>query len=128
MPSVVMDFIETFIFVPLIAAVSAWLIAFLRQQTIKLQDKIKDEKVKRLIDIAENVITQSVTAVSQTYVSALKKDGQFNKDEQVKAFEMSREKIYKLLTNDTIQTIQENYGDIEEWITTKIEETVNKNK
>lgn len=124
----IVNLIETLVLAPLIIAISSFLIAFLKQQTAKLQEKIQDEKIKRLLGIAESVVSQSVLTVSQTYVDALKEDGSFGKDEQEKAFEMSRDKIYKLLTADTIQVIQENYGDVEEWITTKIEETINKSK
>ena len=124
----IVNLIETLVLAPLIIAISSFLIAFLKQQTAKLQEKIQDEKIKRLLGIAESVVSQSVLTVSQTYVDALKEDGSFGKDEQEKAFEMSRDKIYKLLTADTIQVVQENYGDVEEWITTKIEETINKSK
>lgn len=124
----IVNLIETLVLAPLIIAISSFLIAFLKQQTAKLQEKIQDEKIKRLLGIAESVVSQSVLTVSQTYVDALKEDGLFGKDEQEKAFEMSRDKIYKLLTADTIQAVQENYGDVEEWIKTKIEETINKSK
>ena len=79
-----------------------------------------------MLEIAENVVSQAVATVSQTYVDGLKKDGIFDTDAQKEAFEMSKDKIYMLLTTDTLQTIQDNYGNVEEWINTKIEETINK--
>lgn len=128
MSNEIMNLVETLVLAPLVVAISSFLIALLRQQTAKIEGKIKDEKAKRLLEIAEGVVTQAVTSVTQTYVDGLKADGEFTKEAQRAAFEQSKEKIYALLTNETMQTIQDNYGSMEEWIKTKIEETVNKNK
>jgi hypothetical protein len=128
MSNEIMNLVETLVLAPLVVAISSFLIALLRQQTAKIEGKIKDEKAKRLLEIAEGVVTQAVTSVTQTYVDGLKADGEFTKEAQRAAFEQSKEKIYALLTNETMQAIQDNYGSMEEWIKTKIEETVNKNK
>lgn len=128
MSNEVMNLIETLVLAPLIIAISSFLIALIRQQTSKIEEKIKDEKAKRMLEIAENVVSQAVATVSQTYVDRLKKDGIFDTEAQKEAFEMSKDKIYKLLTTDTLQAVQNNYGDVDEWIVTKIEETINKSK
>ena len=128
MSNEVMNLIETLVLAPLIIAISSFLIALIRQQTSKIEGKIKDEKTKRMLEIAETVVSQAVATVSQTYVDGLKKDGIFDTDAQKEAFEMSKDKIYKLLTTDTLQAVQNNYGDVDEWIVTKIEETINKSK
>lgn len=125
MSNEVMNLIETLVLAPLVIAISSFLIALIRQQTAKIEEKVKDDKVKRLLEIAENVVSQSVATVSQTYVDVLKKDGIFDKDAQQQAFEMSKDKIYTLLTTDTLQAVKDNYGNVEEWINTKIEETIN---
>lgn len=128
MSNEVMNLIETLVLAPMIIAISSFLIALIRQQTAKIQEKTKDEKIKMMLEIAENSVSQAVLTVSQTYVDGLKKDGLFNQEAQKEAFEMSKDKVYKLLTTDTIQAIQNNYGNVEEWIATKIEETIVKNK
>ena len=126
MSNEVMNLIETLVLAPLIIAISSFLIALIRQQTSKIEEKIKDEKAKRMLEIAENVVSQAVATVSQTYVDGLKKDGIFDTDAQKEAFEMSKDKIYMLLTTDTLQAVKDNYGNVEEWINTKIEETISK--
>lgn len=128
MSNEIINLIETLVLAPLIIAIFSFLIALIRQQTSKIEGKIKDEKAKRMLEIAENVVSQAVATVSQTYVDGLKKDGIFDTDAQKEAFEMSKDKIYKLLTTDTLQAVQNNYGDVDEWIVTKIEETINKSK
>lgn len=126
MSNEIMNLVETLVLAPLVIAISSFLIALIRQQTAKIEDKIKDDRVKRLIEIAEGVVSQAVTSVTQTYVDGLKKDGIFDTDAQKEAFEMSKDKIYMLLTTDTLQAVKDNYGNVEEWINTKIEETINK--
>lgn len=123
-----MNLIETCVLAPLIVTISSFLIALLRQQTMKLQAKIKDEKIKRLLEIAEGVVAQVVTSVSQTYVDGLKAEGTFDADAQKEALEKSKAAIYKLLSVEATQAIQDNYDDVEEWIETKIEETIRKGK
>lgn len=123
-----MNLIETLVLAPMIIAISSFLIALIRQQTAKIEEKIKDDKTKKMLEIAESAVSQAVATVSQTYVDGLKKDGIFDTDAQKEAFEMSKDKIYKLLTTDTLQAVQNNYGDVDEWIVTKIEETINKSK
>lgn len=128
MSNEIMNLIETLVLAPLCIAISSFLIALIRQQTVRIEAKIKDEKTKRLIEIAEGVVSQAVTSVTQTYVESLKAKGTFDKNAQMAAFKESKDKIYLMLTDETMKAVQDNYGDIEEWIKTKIEETVNKSK
>lgn len=124
----IMNIIETCVFTPLLIAISSFIIAFLHKQTIKLQERVKDEKVKDLIETANSIVEQSVTAVTQTYVDSLKADGVFDKDAQDIAFNKAKDSIYTLFTQDIINAIKDNYGSLDEWITTKIEESISKNK
>lgn len=123
-----MNLVETLVLAPLVIAISSFLIALIRQQTAKIEDKIKNDRAKRLIEIAEGVVSQAVISVAQTYVDGLKAENEFGEEAQRVAFEQSKNKIYMLLTDETMKAVQDNYGNIEEWIETKIEETVNKNK
>lgn len=124
----VMNIIETCVLTPLFIAVSSFIIAFLHKQTTKLQEKVKDEKVKNLIETANGIVEQAVTAVTQTYVDGLKADGVFDKDAQNIAFNKAKDSIYTLFTNDIVNAIKDNYGSIDEWVATKIEESISKNK
>lgn len=128
MSNEIMNLIETVVIVPIIIVVSSFVITLIRQQTIKLQEKVRDEKIKKLLEKAEDIVSQAVISVSQTYVDSLKKDGVFDKEAQQIAFDKSKQIVNSLFTVDTMQAIQDNYGSIEKWIETKIEETVNQNK
>ncbi len=128
MSNEVMNIIETCVLTPLLIAISSFIIAFLHKQTIELQEKIKDEKVKGLLNTANGIVEQAVTTVTQTYVDGLKSEGTFDKDAQNEAFNKAKDSINTLFTQDIVNAIQNNYGDFDEWITTKIEESISKNK
>ena len=124
----IMNVIETVVIIPLLVAISSYVIAFLRKQTAKLQEQIQNENAKRLLGIADSIISQAVASVTQTYVDGLKADGTFTKEAQHEAFEQSKRIILDLMTDEVTNTINENYGSVESWINTKIEESVNHSK
>lgn len=73
-------------------------------------------------------ITSCVIATTQTYVSSLKNQGKFNAEAQKKAFNMTYEAVMSLLTEEAIKYLNEAVGDLQLYITQKIEADVNLNK
>lgn len=124
----VMNIVETCVISPLLIALTSYIITFLHKQIVKLQAQIKDEKIKNLVSIAEGIVDQAVSTVTQTYVDGLKKEGVFDKDAQRAAFEKSKTYIYSLMTEETKKAIAENYGTLDTWVSTKIEEFIAKSK
>lgn len=124
----VMNIIETCVISPLLIAITYYVTAFLHKQTVKLQESVKNEKMKHLIGIAEGIVAQAVNTVSQTYVDGLKADGVFDAEAQKVAFDKSKAYVYTLMTEDTLNAIRENYGSLDTWVSTKIEENIANNK
>ena len=89
-----------------------------------LNSKIKDEKVRKLIIQATEIVTNAVKTVFQTYVDSLKKSGDFNKDSQLEALEKAKDIALSQLNEDIKEYITKNYGDINIWLTTQIEATI----
>ena len=75
-----------------------------------------------------DIISTSVTYASQTYVDALKKGGTFNAVEQQKAFNMAYGKAESMLTEGARTFITQTYGDLNAFLTAKIEAEVNAQK
>ncbi len=75
-----------------------------------------------------NTITDCVIATTQTYVDTLKKQGEFNAEAQKAAFTMTYESVVKLLTDEATEYLNEAVGDLQLYITQKIEAEVNLNK
>lgn len=93
-----------------------------------IRNKVKDEKLNRIISRVENLVSKTVTLINQTYVDALKEEGLFDKEAQKAAFEMCKERILSMLNEESINAIKETFGDYEEWIRTLIEAYVREDK
>ena len=90
-----------------------------------ISSKIKDQKGATLIKKATDIVLNAVRSVFQTYVESLKKSGGFDSAAQAKAFNMAKTIIVSQLTEDVKAYLTENYGDLEEWISTQIEASIN---
>ena len=90
-----------------------------------INSKIKDQKGATLIKKATDIVLNAVRSVFQTYVESLKKSGGFDSAAQAKAFNMAKTIIVSQLTEDVKAYLAENYGDLEEWISTQIEASIN---
>ena len=53
-------------------------------------NKIDNQKVRELLDMAFNDVSVAVTQVTQTYVDSLKKEGKFDEVTQKVAFEKAK--------------------------------------
>ena len=90
-----------------------------------LNTKIKDEKGQVLLKQATDIVLSAVRCVFQTYVEALKKSGGFDQKAQIYAFNLAKDTALKQLSEDSKQYITENYGDLQEWLKTQIEASIN---
>jgi len=106
----------------LITAGGAYLIALLRKKTAQLQQEVDNKTANKYIGIASEAVSQAVAFVAQTYVDALKDDNAFTKDRQLEAFTMAKDKVLQILGDTAIDALNEIYGDLDLWLTTKIEQ------
>lgn len=95
---------------------------------VVIRKKVKDEKLERIINRVENIVSKTVILVNQTYVDALKENDKFDKAAQIAAFNMCKEKVLAMLNDESIKAIAETFGDFDEWIRTLIEAYVRENK
>ena len=93
-----------------------------------LNTKIKNDKGKVLMERATQIVLDAVRCVFQTYVEALKKSGGFDQKAQIYAFNLAKDTALKQLGDDAKEYISENYGDLQEWLKTEIEASINKLK
>lgn len=93
-----------------------------------LNTKIKNDKGKALMERATQIVLDAVRCVFQTYVEALKKSGGFDQKAQIYAFNLAKDTALKQLGDDAKEYISENYGDLQEWLKTEIEASINKLK
>ena len=93
--------------------------------TTYLNSKIKNEKARDILAQATEVVTNAVRAVFQTYVDSLKKSDNFGKEAQIDALNKAKELTLTQLSDDVKDYINKNFGDINTWLTTQIEATIN---
>lgn len=124
----IFNIIETCVIIPILTALTGIIIAFLNKQTQRLKNKFANEQTSHYLDIANNIVIQAVTCVSQTYVEALKKEDKFDKEAQKEAFEKAKTLVYSLMKTECKNAVEEYYIDFDKWLITKIEEQVNNAK
>jgi hypothetical protein len=77
-----------------------------------------------LISMADSAITQAVEYVNQTYVDALKAAGNFDKEAQVAAYNKAVATAMEMITDTGQAAIINVFGNLSEYLQTKIESTV----
>lgn len=110
--------------IPLLGILTTYLVKLIRKKNKELDAKVSKEVSKKYIDMLADTITDCVVSTNQTYVDALKAANAFDKEAQEKAFELTYNKIMNVLTEDAKKYLTTIYGDLEIYITTKIESEV----
>ena len=110
--------------IPLLGILTTYLVKLIRKKNKELDEKVSKEVSKKYIDMLADTITDCVISTNQTYVDALKAANAFDKEAQKKAFELTYNKIMNVLTEDAKEYLTTIYGDLEIYITTKIESEV----
>lgn len=109
-----------------VTAVVVPLITLLGSKLIKwISGKIDNERAEKLLTEATTIVLDAVKCVFQTYVEALKKEGSFDRDAQLTALNKAKDIVLAQLGKDAREYIQTNFGDVDSWITTQIEASIN---
>lgn len=89
-----------------------------------LNSKIKDQDLARHLTAVTQIVTDAVMNVFQSFVDTLKKNGGFDEAAQKEAKDRATEIIMNQLTPELKSYIIDNYGDLQEWISNKIESVI----
>jgi len=114
----ILSVVVTAVILPLISYLGVRLTSY-------LNNKIKDEKARVLLTKATEVVTNATRCVFQTYVESLKAEGKFTKESQIIALNKAKGLALAQLGGDVKKYIEDNYGDINEWISIQIEASIN---
>ena len=110
----------------LVTAVILPLISIGGTQLIKfINSKIKDNEIAKQLTTATTIVTNAVRSVFQTYVESLKAEGKFDAQSQSVALTKAKDIALKQMSEETKNFIVTNYGDINNWLITQIEATIN---
>lgn len=104
--------------------VVAYLVGFLKRISVQVAIKTENDTAKHYIEEVTEAVTTAVTATSQTYVDALKNKNLFSKEAQEEALKKAKSTAIAIISPAAAEFIKEVYGDLEMYLTAKIEEAV----
>ena len=114
--------------IPLLAIITRSLVIYISTKKDELKNKTNNELAKKYLDLLNDTIANCVIATNQTYVEALKKENAFTADAQKAAFEKTYQAVIATLSDEAQKYLPEVVGDLQTYITQKIEASVNQNK
>ena len=89
-----------------------------------LNTKIKNEKLRTIINQAVSSVQSVVQATYQTFVETLKAKGEFGAEAQKQALNQALTAAKAQLSTEFTTYLAENGTDTEEWLTTQIESAI----
>lgn len=111
--------------IAILPILSAFIIRLLNLKSNEIKQLTKNSKLDKYIDYAADIIKKSVIAVNQTFVEKLKEQGAFTPEKQKEAFELAKKKILSMLNEDSKKVLKSIYGDLNTFLDSQIEATVN---
>lgn len=122
-----MNFLQEFFnlcVIPLLALLTKYIVnAITTYCTARLQNA-QNEKEAKYITLLEKTITNCVIATNQTYVQSLKDKKAFDAAAQKEAFEKTYSTVFKSLSTDAVVCLNNIFGDLEKYVTERIEAEV----
>ena len=121
--------------VPLLAVLTTYLVKYIDAKKDELivkkeeanankENMLSDKYIKMLAD----TIKACVIATNQTYVDSLKDKNAFDGEAQKEAFKKTSDAVMLILSQEAKDYLSTIYGDLNQYIITQIEASVNANK
>lgn len=107
------------------------LISFINKKIdeVQISTEIKEhDKLSGYIDDTQQIVSDVVLTITQTYVESLKKNGKFNKEAQEEAKNRAVAIATELISEEAKNAINVLYGDFKSYLDVTIESMVNQNK
>lgn len=107
---------------------TGYIVSVIRKAGENAQADTDNINAQRYIDEIANAIADAVSATSQTYVDALKQSGKFTAEAQKEAAQKALTACIASISPAAQEFIEDAYGDLKEYLSTKIEAEVRKQK
>lgn len=109
---------------PVLSIAGIYLTYLISVKIKELKQKSNNELSAKYLNMLQDTITAAVLATTQTYVDTLKGQGEFDIEAQKVAFAKTYDAVMKVLTDEAIKYITMSVGDLETYVTNKIEAEV----
>ena len=114
--------------IPLLGVLTAYAVKYIQVKSAEITEKTDNVLADKYTVMLADTISACVLATNQTYVEALKKQGSFDAEAQKVAFNMTLNAVMEILSDDAKEYLSEVFGDLNSYITSQIEASVNVNK
>ena len=114
--------------IPLLGVLTTFFMKWVNAKSAEIQANINDATLKKYMEMLTSTITDCVIATNQTYVESLKAQGKFDIAAQQRAFELTSKAVMEILSEEAKIYLASAVGDLNAYITKKIEAEVNINK
>ena len=114
--------------IPLLGILTTYIVKYIQVKSAEITEKTDNAIADKYTVMLADTITACVLATNQTYVEALKKQGNFDAEAQKIAFNMTLDAVMSILSEDAKEYLSEAFGDLNSYITSQIEASVNVNK
>ena len=115
-------------FLPLLMVLTVVAIKWLTVKEKQITSTMENELDQKYTAMLFETIRDCVSATTQTYVSTLKAQGKFDDEAQKAAFTKTFDAVMAILTDDAKAYLTNIYGDLEVYLTAKIEAEVKAQK
>ena len=113
---------------PLLGVLTMYLVKFIQVKSTEITNKVDNDLVDKYVAMLAVTIENCVIATNQTYVESLKQAGKFDAEAQKTAFNMTKNAVMTILSDEAKKYLESAVGDLNEYITQQIEAAVNVNK
>lgn len=111
-----------------VPVVSAYIVSAVKKAAENAKADTDNITAQRYIEEIATAISDAVAATSQTYVDALKQAGKFDLSAQKEAAQKALTACIAAISPAAQEFIEDAYGDLKEYLSTKIEAEVRKQK
>ena len=103
---------------------------YLTEYVNENKSKIKNERAKRAVEKALEIVSLAVNITNQSFVQELKDKGGFGKKEAEEAFNATKVKVIEMLDSETKKILENEFENSNKFLNEAIEAKVweNKNK
>ena len=113
---------------PLLGVLTMYIVKFIQVKSTEITNKVDNDLVDKYVAMLAVTIENCIIATNQTYVESLKQAGKFDAEAQKTAFNMTKNAVMAILSDEAKKYLESAVGDLNEYITQQIEAAVNVNK
>lgn len=109
---------------PLLGILTKYVIALINEKIGAITEEKNNVLFTKYMTMLQETVTDCVLATNQTYVDSLKAEGKFDLEAQKIAFQKTYDAVMAILSDDAKQYLISAIGDLDKFVTDKIEAQV----